>query len=213
MRRLNVDKSECLHLAAESLASQAGALLALRDELGESLWLTAQAVAECRGIVWTTAVGTSSAVALRLAHILTDCGVRSMFLTPDLGLHGHSGAMATDEVLISISRGGMSEEVNLLTSIAHARGLKTVGVLHDVGSPLAKLSDIVMPVRTASELELGGYCATTSSLAACAVCDALCAVVLRITGYTPAQLGQTHPGGAVGRELLAKHDDPPVSQG
>jgi D-arabinose 5-phosphate isomerase GutQ len=208
-----VDETEALRLAADSLASQAGALLAQRDELGESLWATAEAVAACRGIVWTTAVGTSSAVAGRLAHILTDCGVRSMFLSPDLGLHGHSGAMAAGEVLISISRGGMSEEVNLLTGIAHARGLKTVGLLHDVNSPLAKLCDIVVPVQTPAELELGGYCATTSSLAACAVCDAVCAVVLEITGYTPAQLGQTHPGGAVGRELSAHHDDPSAPPG
>lgn len=208
-----MDKTEALRLAGESLASQAGALLTLRDELGESLWATAEAVAACRGIVWTTAVGTSSAVAQRLAHILTDCGVRSMFLSPDLGLHGHSGAMAAGEVLIAISRGGLSEEVNRLTGVAYARGLKAVGLIHDVKSPLAKLCDIVVPVQTPSELELGGYCATTSSLAACAVCDAMCAVVLEITGYTPAQLGQTHPGGAVGRELSGRQEDPPAPPG
>ncbi|MCJ7678814.1 MAG: hypothetical protein MUO35_13960 [Anaerolineales bacterium] len=57
-------------------------------------------------------------MALRLAHILTDCGVRSMSLSPDLGLHGPSGAMASGRVLAAVSRGGLSEEVNLLTSIA-----------------------------------------------------------------------------------------------
>jgi D-arabinose 5-phosphate isomerase GutQ len=208
-----VDKSEALRLATESLAAQAGTLLTLHEQLGEGLWAAAQLVATCPGIVWTTAVGTSSAVALRLAHILTDCGVRSMFLSPDLGLHGHSGAMASGEVLIAVSRGGLSEEVNLLTGIARARGVKTVALLHDGGSPLAKLCDLVIPVRTPAELELGGYCATTSSLAACAVGDALCAVVLSVTGYTPAQLGQTHPGGAVGRALASNHDDRPPSSG
>jgi D-arabinose 5-phosphate isomerase GutQ len=208
-----VDKSEALRLATESLAAQAGALLTLHEQLGEGLWAAAQLVATCPGIVWTTAVGTSSPVALRLAHILTDCGVRSMFLSPDLGLHGHSGAMASGEVLIAVSRGGLSEEVNLLTGIARARGVKTVALLHDDGSPLAKLCDLVIPVRTPADLELGGYCATTSSLAACAVGDALCAVVLMITGYTPAQLGQTHPGGAVGRALASHHDDRPPSSG
>lgn len=180
-----MDRETSLRLAMESLTSQADALLALSEELGESLWGAAGLVAGCPGIVWTTAVGTSSAVALRLAHILTDCGVRSMFLSPDLGLHGHSGAMASGEVLIAISRGGLSEEVNLLTGIARARGVKTLALLHDTDSPLARLCDLVIPVRTPAELELGGYCATTSSLAACAVGDALCAVVLQITGYTP----------------------------
>jgi len=196
-----VDKLKALDLARQTLAAEAGALDALKAELGESLWSTAKALAACPGIVWTTGVGTSSAVALRLAHILTDCGVRSMFLSPDLGLHGHSGAMVAGEVLIALSRGGLSEEVNLLAGIARARGLTTVALLHDEASPLAKLCDLVVPVRTPPELELGGYCATTSSLGVSAVGDALCAIVLQLTGYTPAQLAQTHPGGAVGHAL------------
>ena len=196
-----MDKMKALDLARQTLAAEAGALDGLKDGLGEGLWSAAQALAACPGIVWTTGVGTSSAVALRLAHILTDCGVRSMFLSPDLGLHGHSGAMASGEVLIALSRGGLSEEVNLLVSIARARGLTTIALLHDEASPLAKLCDLVVAVRTPPELELGGYCATTSSLAVSAVGDALCAIILQLTGYTPAQLASTHPGGAVGRAL------------
>jgi D-arabinose 5-phosphate isomerase GutQ len=46
-----------------------------------------------------------------------------------------------------------------------------------------------------------GYVATTSTVAFSAMCDALCAVVLEIKGYTPEQLGQTHPGGRVGQTL------------
>jgi arabinose-5-phosphate isomerase len=198
-----VDNSTALELARDSVAAQIGALQALSAQFGESLPAAAHAIAACPGITWTSAVGTSSAVALRLAHILTDCGVRSMFLSPDLGLHGHSGAMASGEVLVAISRGGLSEEVNLLVGIARARGLATIGLLHDDTSPLAKLCDLVIPVRTPGELELGGYCATTSSLAASAVGDALCALVLQITGYSPAQLAQTHPGGAVGKALAS----------
>lgn len=203
-----MDKTKALELARDSVEAQIGALQALSAQFGESLPAAAHAIAACPGITWTTAVGTSSAVALRLAHILTDCGVRSMFLSPDLGLHGHSGAMASGEVLVAISRGGLSEEVNLLVGIARARGLATIGLLHDDASPLAKLCDLVIPVRTPSELELGGYCATTSSLAASAAGDALCALVLKITGYTPSQLATTHPRGAVGRALGA---DPATS--
>jgi len=46
-----------------------------------------------------------------------------------------------------------------------------------------------------------GFVATTSTVAFSAMCDALCAVVLEAKGYTPEQLGRTHPGGAVGRTL------------
>jgi arabinose-5-phosphate isomerase len=43
--------------------------------------------------------------------------------------------------------------------------------------------------------------ATGSSLVNAAAGDALCAVLLRLRGYTREDFGLTHPGGAVGKKL------------
>jgi arabinose-5-phosphate isomerase len=52
-----------------------------------------------------------------------------------------------------------------------------------------------------------GYLATTSTVAFSAMCDALCAVVLEIKGYTPEQFAKTHPGGAVGQVLATSQSN------
>jgi D-arabinose 5-phosphate isomerase GutQ len=129
--------------------------------------------------------------------------VRSMFLSPAEGLHGHAGVMTSDDLLVAMSRGGESSEVNQMVGIANQRRVTTVAFVHNTESTLAQACQYVLPIRSKPEYELMGYLATTSTVAFSAMCDALCAVVLETVGYTPEQLGQTHPGGAVGQALIA----------
>jgi arabinose-5-phosphate isomerase len=191
-------KSEAMVLAVETIRHEAEAVAAMAPALGDTLWNVCGVIARCKGIVWVTGVGTSGMVGARFAHILTDCGVRSVFLSPDIGLHGHSGAMAASEVLVVISRGGESAEVNTLAAIARARSLTTIALVEDEASSLARACQHVLTIHSPQEYELGGYCATTSTVVCSAVCDAICAVVLKLKGYTFTEFGGTHPGGAVG---------------
>jgi arabinose-5-phosphate isomerase len=191
-------ESDAIALARETIGREAEALAAMAPALGDDFWKACGLIARCRGIVWVTGVGTSGMVGARFAHILTDCGVRSIFLSPDLGLHGHSGAMAASEVLVAISRGGESAEVNTLAAIANSRSLATIAFVDNESSALARTCQRVLPIHSPTECELGGYCATTSTVVCSAVCDAVCAVVLKLKGYTFAEFGGTHPGGAVG---------------
>lgn len=191
-------KADALALARETIGREAEAVAALAPALGQAFWKTCKLIARCRGIVWVTGVGTSGMVGERFAHILTDCGVRSIFLSPDLGLHGHSGAMAASEVLVAISRGGESAEVNSMVAIANSRSLTTIAFVDDESSTLACSCKHVLSIHSPAEYELGGYCATTSTVVWSGVCDAICAVVLKLKGYTLAEFSGTHPGGAVG---------------
>lgn len=176
-------------------------LQALIYNLDESFWQVAQLLIACQGVIWVTAVGTSAAVGARFAHILTCCGTRSMFLPPSDGLHGHSGIIQPGDLLIAMSRGGESSDVIQMAQIAGERGATTLAFVHDTRSELARACQVVLPIQSPQEYELMGYLATTSTLAYSAICDALCAVVQKATGYTPEQFARTHPGGAVGRSL------------
>jgi D-arabinose 5-phosphate isomerase GutQ len=196
-----VGRALALRLARRTMEQEAEAIRALADGLDDAFWKCARLLSGCSGLIWVTGVGTSAAVGTRFAHILTDCGVRSMFLSPAEGLHGHAGVMASDDLLVAMSRGGESREVNQMAEIANRRGVTTVAFVHDAESTLARICQYVLPIFSKPEYELMGYLATTSTVAFSAMCDALCAVVLEVTGYTPEQLGQTHPGGAVGQAL------------
>lgn len=195
------DRARAMHLGRRTIANHVLALQALAEGLDDAFWGCARLLYECPGLIWVTGVGTSANVGARFAHILTDCGARSMFLSPSDGLHGHSAVMTVDDLLVVMSRGGESREVILMAELGNQRGVATMAFVHNTESTLARTCRSVLPIRSKAEYELMGYVATTSTVAYSAMCDALSAVVLEAKGYTPQQLGATHPGGAVGQAL------------
>ena len=124
-----------------------------------------------------------------------------MFLHPSDSLHGHAGVMAPGDILVAMSRGGESAEVNSLVVIAQRLGVTTVAMVHKTESSLARHCDYVLPVVSRQEYELQGVIATASTVAFSAMCDALAAVAWEVTGYSLEAFARTHPGGAVGKML------------
>ncbi|MFZ5917383.1 MAG: SIS domain-containing protein [Chloroflexota bacterium] len=196
-----MDRATALALARQTMQQEIEAIAALIEGLDEAFWTCAQLLSRCQGLIWVTGVGTSMAVGSRLAHILTDCGARSMFLTPADGLHGHAAVMARGDLLVALSRGGESSEVIQMAEMANQRGVITLAFVHNTASTLARTCRHVLPIRSEQAYELMHVVATTSTVAFSAMCDALAAVVLQVKGYTAEQLGRVHPGGAVGQVL------------
>lgn len=195
------DENQILEIGRQTIRQEIETLQALSDGLANPFIECARRLSECRGLVWITAVGTSAAVGERCAHILTCSGARAMFLPPSDGLHGHTGIFRPEDVLIGMSRGGESREVNQMIAIGNALGVETIAFVHNTESSLARACRLVLPIPSRQEYELKGLLATTSTVAFSAVCDALCAVVAEAKGFTPEAFGRIHPGGAVGQAL------------
>jgi arabinose-5-phosphate isomerase len=198
---VTLNEGRALELARVVLNQELETIQSLADGLDQTFVNCGRLIADCNGLVWVIGVGTSAAIGQRFAHILSCCGVRSMFLWPDEGLHGHSAVMIPGDLLIALSRGGESSQVNQMVAIANRRGLTTIAFIDNTGSRLARTCQYVLPIHSRQDYELMGYLATTSTVAFSAMCDALCAVVAEARGYTPQELRETHPGGAVGKSL------------
>ncbi|MGW8250856.1 MAG: SIS domain-containing protein [Anaerolineales bacterium] len=196
--------SQAIATGKRTIQQEIEALQALQARLGDNFWQCARLLCDCPGMVWTTAVGTSATVAERFAHILTCSGGRSMFLSTQNGLHGHTLVIQPGDVLIAMSRGGESREVNQMVEIANSRQASTVAFVHDTTSTLARTCQYVLPIHSPQEFELAGYLATTSTVAFSAMCDALCSVIIIEKGFDENEFGSTHPGGAVGGHLSGK---------
>ncbi len=199
-----LERTQAIAAGTQIIQQEVETLQALQATLGEQFWQCARLLCDCPGVVWTTAVGTSATVAARFAHILTCSGGRSMFLSTQDGLHGHTLVIQPGDVLVAMSRGGESKEVNQMVTIANQRQASTVAFVHNTASTLAQLCQHLLHIPSPQEYELGGYLATTSTVAFSAMCDALCAVVIAEKGFDPQAFGTTHPGGAVGEVLTGQ---------
>jgi D-arabinose 5-phosphate isomerase GutQ len=155
------------------------------------------------GKVFVGGSGTSGAVARRMAHVLSVAGTPAVFLNPMDALHGASGAIGADDVVLLISNGGASTEVVESARIASAQGARIIAMTARPESELARLADHTVVVAVQGQADIGGVIATGITIAQSAYGDALAEVLMRARGYTWAQFMHTHPAGAVGmRESL-----------
>lgn len=193
---------EILDLARAVLNTESASVASLVNQLDETFVTVAYTLLNCQGHVLVAGSGTSNPVGARLAHLLSCCGTPALFIHPGDSQHGLSGAVTDRDVLILISKGGETTEVNCLAEIARKRGATLIAFTENPASTLAKLCHHVLRIQAIPEADPFGMIATGSSLTVCAMADALCVSMLRLRGYTREAFGQTHPGGAVGIRLI-----------
>jgi D-arabinose 5-phosphate isomerase GutQ len=196
-----MSSNEILELARSTIQKELNGINALIDQLGDGFVEAVERLLKCKGHVLVTGAGTSNPVAARLAHLLSCCGTPALFIHPGDSQHGLAGAVTERDVLLAISKGGETIEVNHLAQVAKARGATLVAMTENPDSTLGKLSDVVLLVRSPPDVDPHGMIATGSSLVNAAMGDALCVVLLHLRGYSLEEFGETHPGGAVSRKL------------
>jgi arabinose-5-phosphate isomerase len=196
-----MDEQKIMEMAVGVIDIESKAVASLSEQLNPSLARAAQTMLDCKGHVIVSGSGTSHAVALRFAHLLSCCGTPALFLHPGDSQHGSAGAVRAEDVLVALSKGGETDEVNFLARVAKERGATVIGITEKPQSSLAKLSDITLEIKAPEGVDPYGMIATGSSLFNSAFCDALCIVLLNLRGYSLEKFGQTHPGGAVGQKL------------
>jgi D-arabinose 5-phosphate isomerase GutQ len=192
---------EVLELLRETIIKEARILEKVADQVNEGYLGALRLILDCKGHVFATGVGTSHAIAWRLAHLLSCSGAPSVFIHPADSLHGSSGAITPNDVLIAISKGGETEEVIKFACIAKARGAKVIAMTEAPHSTLGSMADEVVKVKVPEEADPFGMIATGSSLANGVVGDALCVAVQQLKEYSKESFVLTHPGGAVGKRL------------
>lgn len=159
------------------------------------------------GKVLATGVGTSGPVARRMAHLLSTTGTPALFLHPGDALHGSLGAVAPGDVVVALSKGGKSAELNEFAQLACARGARLLCITAVASSPLADLADVTVVIAQTADSDPGGIVAMGSSLAVAAWGDALAMALMELSGYSWDEVLRAHPSGAVGQLSGATDDE------
>lgn len=198
--------STILDAARLIVRNEGAAVLAVADQIDDTFIEVVDLLQNCSGKVFVTGSGTSGAIARRMAHLLAVCGTPSVFVNPMDALHGTMGALAPGDVLISISRGGESSEINDFSTRAQRRSVKVVAITAAPSSSLGRLADLTVTLTTEGDGDPGGVIAMGSTLVTAAWGDALANILMRRRGYGWDQVLETHPAGAVG--LITDLPDP-----
>lgn len=196
-----MENEQIILKAQQVLKNEAEGILSIIDQIDHHFPKAVELLLNCSGHVLVTGSGTSSAIARRMAHLLSCCGTPSLFIDAGDSQHGLSGAVKDSDTLIALSKGGQTKEVITLARVAKEKGANLITITENPESDLGKMSDVILKIVAPNDVDPYGMIATGSSLINAAVGDAFCVVLLNLRGYTVEEFGSTHPGGAVGKKI------------
>src|SRR5258707_3430378 len=163
---------ELLERARQVIVAESAAVLSAAESLDQNFVAVAEVLLACSGKVLITGSGTSGTIARRAAPLFSVGGTPAFYLSPNDGLHGGLGVLRKNDVVIAISKGGSSEELNHFCQRARELAAAVIAITAVPGSELAHLADHVLQLRVPAESDLAALRATGSSLAAAAFSDA-----------------------------------------
>ena len=189
-----------IEIGKQVLLSEARMLEKLAYQLDGSLELAVRMLTNCKGHVIVSGVGTTGIVARRFAHLLCNVGCPALFLHAGDSLHGSSGAIKEEDVVVLLSKTGETMETCHLAEIVSKRGAPIITITARPESTIGKLSTIVIQVDTPPDVDpFGGLMAVGSSLAMEAVCDTMIFGVLKLKGTPRQEFVSGHPGGIIAK--------------
>lgn len=196
-----------LHSGKNTITTEAEALLALTQRLGESFIHAVEILLACKGRVVVTGIGKSGHIGRKIAATLASTGSPSFFVHSAEAVHGDLGMITGNDVVIAISYSGQSDELSIILPVAKRLGTKIIAICGDEQSNLAKLCDIFLDIHVSKEACPLGLAPTASTTATLALGDALAVACLEARNFGASDFARSHPGGALGRRLLTHVHD------
>ena len=108
---VTTDPMTDLELARQVLRTEADAIVRLVDRLDEGFSRAVELILECRGRVIVTGMGKSGIIGRKIAATLSSTGTPAFFLHPADAIHGDLGALQADDVVMTVSYGGETDEI------------------------------------------------------------------------------------------------------
>jgi arabinose-5-phosphate isomerase len=153
-----------------------------------------------KGRVIITGIGKSGLVGAKIAATLSSTGTAAYYIHSTDALHGDSGAILNEDVVIAISNSGETAEVVAVAQMVKGWGNKVIAITGKSDSALAKSADALIDISFEKEADPNGLAPTTSTTLTIAAGDALAAALITFKNFTSQDFGKRHPGGALGKK-------------
>ena len=196
-----------INRATECLQCEAAAIEALIPRLDDSFLRAVEAIRDCKGKIVVTGVGKSGHIGSKIAATLASIGTPAFFLNPLDAYHGDLGMLSSEDLVLAISYSGATEELLRFLPLVQAKKIRIIAMSSSEESLLARCADIHLNIAVDHEADPLNLVPTASTTATLALGDALACALVEAKHFQPTDFAQLHPGGDLGRKLLAKVED------
>ena len=191
--------------AAECLQCEAKAIESLIPRLDANFLRAVELIRDCKGKIVVTGVGKSGHIGSKIAATLASTGTPAFFLNPLDAYHGDLGMLGPGDLVLAISYSGATEELLRFLPLIQAKHIPIIGMSSNPSSLLAQYAQVHLDISVEREADPLNLVPTSSTTVTLALGDA-CALI-EAAHFQPSDFAMLHPGGDLGRKLLAKVED------
>ena len=205
MARKNIDPNkikEALNQARQVLINEATAVKNLAEEIDGNFSEFLSGIYLSEGRIILTGVGKSGLIARKIAATFSSTGTPAYFVHAGEALHGDLGMVTGEDIIITISNSGETEEIIKLIPSIKRIGARLYLITSNLDSTLAEQADSVISTGVTGEACHLDLAPTTSTTASLALGDALAVSLAGLNGLTEEDFALYHPAGSLGRKLL-----------
>jgi arabinose-5-phosphate isomerase len=166
-----------------------------------------QVCLKCTGLIVFTGVGKSGHIAEKIATTLVSTGTKALYLPPTNFLHGDLGIIASQDIIVLISKSGETEELLNLLPFVKKRGATILSIVSNPNSRLAKDCDLSIHLPVEKELCPFDLAPTTSTEVQLIFGDALAVALMKAKNFSLNEYALNHPSGSIGKKMTLSVQD------
>ncbi len=153
------------------------------------------------GRVHVTGIGKPGHVSGYISSLLSSTGTPAYTLDGTEAVHGSSGQVKPDDVVIAISNSGETQELKATIETLKANGAKIIGVSGNEKSWLKEASDVFLFAGVKQEGDDLNKAPRASIIAEIIVLQSLSVALQEAKGLDAKQYLKWHPGGSLGQSI------------
>lgn len=150
------------------------------------------------GRVHVTGIGKPGHLAGYIASLLSSTGTPAYVLDGTEAVHGSSGQVRAEDVVIAISNSGQTAELQRTVNALQNNGVRVIGLSRSPESWLSRTCDLALVTGVDQEGDSLNKPPRASILVEMVLLQTLSVLLQNAKGLTVEQYGKWHPGGSLG---------------
>ena len=197
------NEQNIVKMAKAVIATEAEAVKQLENRIDNNFISAHDILVQCQGRIVVMGIGKSGHIANKIAATLASTGSPAFFIHPAEASHGDLGMITGDDVIIVISYSGESQEITAIMPMIKLLNIPIISMTGNDQSTIASFANVNLNTSVEKEACPLSLAPTSSTTATLALGDALAITLLSAKGFTAEDFARSHPGGALGKRLLA----------
>lgn len=202
-----MEKDGIISIAKNTLDIEISELQKLKNRLDDEFVKAVDIIRSAQGKLIIVGIGKSAHVANKIVATLNSTGTPSQFLHASEAIHGDLGVIQKSDVVLCISNSGNSPEIINLLPYLKNYSSALIGMTGNRNSKLAEFSEVILDTHVDTEACPNQLAPTSSTTLQMALGDALAIVLMELNGFKAHDFAKFHPGGSLGKNLLARVSD------